>query len=152
MDQRGRQVPDGDAGDPALGLGGLARIADDERIEDRQRPHYGLRKAGRAQRHCLAGQPFERAVRPHVNDGVDPVSVLQPEPEGEERMTRRQGGIVIVGAAIARAPAIGRQRHRDVAEALRTKSERAIRRIRIGRGLAPGRVDARGDLGRQLRQ
>jgi len=39
-----------------------------------------------------------------------------------------------------------------VAEAMRAKSERTLTRIEIGRGLAPSRVDAGRDFGRQLRQ
>ena len=44
-DQRRRQVADGDAGDAALGLRRLARIADDERIDHRQRAGDDFREA-----------------------------------------------------------------------------------------------------------
>ena len=64
-DQRRRQVADGHGRDAALGLRGLARIADDERIDHRQRADQRLGEAGRRQRHRLARQPFERAVRAH---------------------------------------------------------------------------------------
>ncbi len=42
-DQRRRQMADGHGGDAALGLRGLARIADDERIDHRQRRRRPLR-------------------------------------------------------------------------------------------------------------
>ncbi len=44
-DQRRRQVADGDRSDAALGLRRLAGIADDERIEHRQRPHHCFRES-----------------------------------------------------------------------------------------------------------
>ena len=56
---------------PALGLRGLARIADDERIDHRHRPDHRLGEARRGQRDGLARQPFQRAVRAHVDDGID---------------------------------------------------------------------------------
>jgi len=77
-DERRRQVADRHRGDAALGLRGLARIADDEGIEDGQRPEHGLGKARLRQRDRLAGQPFERAVRTHVHERVDVGAVLQP--------------------------------------------------------------------------
>ena len=69
-DERRRQMAERHRGDAALGLRGLARIADDERIDDRQRPDHGLGEAGRRQRDRLAGQPFQRAVRAHVHEGI----------------------------------------------------------------------------------
>ena len=77
-DERRRQMADGDAGDAALGLRGLARIADDEGIDHRQRPGDDFRKAVRRERHRLAGQPFQRAVRAHVHERVDLGDMLQP--------------------------------------------------------------------------
>ena len=53
--KRRRQMPDGHRRDAALGLRGLARIADDERIDHRQRPGDDFRKAVRRERHRLAG-------------------------------------------------------------------------------------------------
>ena len=68
--QRRRQMADGHGGDAALGLRRLSRIADEERIEHRQRADHRLREACGRQRHGLAGQPFERAMRAHMHDGI----------------------------------------------------------------------------------
>ena len=97
--KRRRQMADGHRRDAALGLRRLARIADDERIDHRQRPGDDFRKAVRRQRHRFAGQPFQRAVRAHVNERIGFADVLQPKSEGDQRMPRRQRWIVIVGAA-----------------------------------------------------
>ena len=90
VDKRRRQMADGHAGDAALGLRRLARIADDERIDHRQRPGDDFRKAFRGERDRLARQPFERAVRAHVHERIDLRDVLQPQPERDQRMARRQ--------------------------------------------------------------
>ena len=109
----------------ALGLRGFARIADDERVDHRQRAEHRLGEAGRGQRHGLAGQPFQRAVRAHVDHGIE--IVLQPEAERHQGVARRQGRIVIVGAA---APQCGRDRAASATVTLpkdvRAKAERAV--------------------------
>ena len=85
-------------------------IADDEGID---RPAARRRRASgkqdARQRHGLARQPFQRAVRAHMDERIGLGDVPQPQPEGEQRMARRQGRVVIVGAAVARTPAVGRQ-------------------------------------------
>ena len=136
--QRRRQMADGDAGDAAFGLRRLARIADDERIDHRQRPGDDLGKAFRGQRHRLARQPFQRAVRAHVNERVHFRDVSQPQPERHQRVPRRQGGIVIIGAPLAQSSAIRRQRHQKIAEISCAEAERAVAHIRIVCRLAPG--------------
>ncbi len=68
--QRRRQMADGHGGDAPLGLRRFSRIADEERIEYRQRADDGLGEARGRQRHGFAGQPFERAVRAHMHDGI----------------------------------------------------------------------------------
>ena len=137
VNERRRQMPDGQPGDAALGLRGLARIADDERIDHRQRAGHDFRKAFRRERDRLAGQPFERAMRAHVDERIDLGHVLQPEPEGDERVPRRQQRIVIVGAALRRAAAIGRQRDQNLAECLRAETKAAVAHVGIVRGLRP---------------
>ena len=87
--QRRRQMADGDGGDAAFGLRGFARIADDERIDDRQRSGDDLGKAGACERHRFTRQPFERAVRAHMHKRVSARDMLQPEPECHQRMARR---------------------------------------------------------------
>ena len=74
--KRRRQMADGHAGDAALGLRGFARIADDERINDRERSGDDFRKTRRGERHRFAGQPFERAMRAHMHKRVNACDVL----------------------------------------------------------------------------
>ena len=140
-DQRRRQMADRHSGDAAFGLRRLARIADDERIDHRQRPGHDLRKTRSGQRHGLAGQPFQGAVRAHVNEGVDAGDLLQPQPERDQGVTRRQLRIVIIGAALRAASAIRWQRDKDIAESSRTKMEHAVAHIRIAGRLAPGLIN-----------
>ena len=99
--ERRRQMADGQAGDAALGLRRFARIADDEGIDHRQRAGDDFGKAFRGQRHRFARQPFQRAMRAHVHERIDLRHVLQPQPEGDQRMARRQHRIVIIGAPLA---------------------------------------------------
>ena len=91
-DERRRQMADGHAGDAPLGLRRFARIADDEGIDHRQRPGDDFRKTFGGQRDRLAGQPFQRAVRAHVNERIGFRHVPQPQAEGDQRMPRRQRG------------------------------------------------------------
>ena len=102
--------------DAALGLGGLARIADDERIDDRQRAGDDFGKAGLAERHRLAGQPFQRAMRADMDQRMTAELFAQPQAEGDQRMARRQRGVVVVGTAVGGASAIGGEGDGDVAE------------------------------------
>jgi hypothetical protein len=152
-DERRRQVPDRYRSDPALGLGRLAGIADDEGIEHRQRPDHRLGETGRRQCDGLAGKPFQRAMRAHVHERIGLRDVAQPQSEGEQRVAGRQHCIVIIGAARARASAIGRQRDDDVAETAGAEPEGAIAKIRIVRRRTPGLdhagKDFRGQCGDQ---
>ncbi len=114
--KRRRQMADRHAGDAALGLRRFARIADDEGIDHRQRPGDDFRKTFRGERDRFAGQPFQCAVRAHMDERIDPGFVLQPQAEGDQSMARRQRWIVVIGAALRGAATIGRQRGDDVAE------------------------------------
>ena len=87
--QRRRQMADGHAGNAALGLRRLAGVADDERVDHWQRSGHNFRKTRARQRHRFAGQPFQRAVCAHMDEGVDARHVLQPQAKGDECMTRR---------------------------------------------------------------
>ena len=85
-----------------------------------------------------------------MHDGIGLGDVPQPQTEGEQRMARRQRRIVIGGAPVGDAPAIGRQRHEHIAELRGAEAEGAVADIGIGFGLAPRRFDAGRDLGRKL--
>ena len=121
--QRRRQMAERDGGDAALGLRRLAGIADDEGIDDRQRAGDDFGKAVLAERHGLAGQPFQRAMRADMDERVAAEALLQPQAEGDQFVARRQLRVVIVGAAVGRAAAVGRERHGDVAEARGAEGE-----------------------------
>ena len=77
-------MADGDGCDPPLGLRRLARIADDEGVDDGQGARDDLRKAGFAKRHRLARQPFERAMRADMDDGMTTERLPKPQAEGDE--------------------------------------------------------------------
>ena len=140
------------AGDAALGLRRLARIADDEGIDHRQRAGDDFGKAFRGERDRLARQPFQRAVRAHVHERIGLRHVLQPQAERDQRMARRQRRIVIIGAPLRRAAAIGRQRDQKLAEFLRAETEGAVAHIGIVRRLAPGLAQPRDGGARHPRQ
>lgn len=121
--QRRRQMAEGDGGDAALGLCGLARIGDDERIDDRQRASDDLGEAILPKRHRLAGQPFQRSMGADMDDRLHAERLLQPQAESDQFVARRQRRVMIVGAPVRRAATIRRQRHGDVAEGGRTEGE-----------------------------
>ena len=84
---RGQMVDD-DGGRPALGLGTLAGIVDDERVEVRQGPEHRLGQAGGGKGGGLAGQPFQVAVLAEMDDRMRAEEVAQPEVEGEVAVRR----------------------------------------------------------------
>ena len=136
-------MANGDAGNAALGLRGFARIADKERVDDRQRPGDDFRKAFGGERDRFAGQPFQRAVRAHVDERIGFHHVLQPQPERDQSMARRQTRIVIIGAPFIGAAAIGWQRDPNVAKFPSAETKRAVAKIRIACWLAPRIMKAR---------
>ena len=60
----------------ALGLGALARVVDQERVDQRQVAERGVGAAGRRHAQRLAGQPLQVAVLAEVHDGVGAETVL----------------------------------------------------------------------------
>ena len=81
--QRRRQVAKRDGRDATLGLRGLAGVADDEGIDDRQRPGDDFGEAALAQRDGLAGQPFQRAVRADMDQRMAADGFAEPEAKGD---------------------------------------------------------------------
>ena len=109
--QRRRQVVDDDGVGPALGLRALARVVDDERVEQRHVGDRDVREAGARQGQRLAGQPLQRAVLAEVDDGVGAPAAVgrrhrQPAVERQVVVGRREVGGVVradrVGAEAAR--------------------------------------------------
>src|SRR5262245_7948484 len=71
VDERRGQMADRDRTDAPLRLHRLARIVDNERIDDGHRAEHGLGMATGPERNRLARQPFERPVGSEMNHGID---------------------------------------------------------------------------------
>ena len=84
-------------------------------------------------------------MRAHMHQSIGLEAMTQPKPEGDQRMARRKRRVVIGGAAIVGAPAVGRQRDQHAAEARGAEAERAIAAIWIVGRIAPCRIDPFGD-------
>jgi hypothetical protein len=66
-----------------LGLGALARVVDDERVDERQVAEDRVGGAGGGQAEALSGQPFEGAVLAEVDDGVGAEGLIEPAVGGQ---------------------------------------------------------------------
>ena len=64
------QVVDDDRVAAPLGLGALAGVVDDERVDQREVAEHGVRRESCGQAESLAGQPFQRAVLAEVDHRV----------------------------------------------------------------------------------
>ena len=141
--QRRREMVDDDRLRPPLGLGALAGVVDDERVEVGQGSEGRLRKAGLAERQRLARQPFEIAVLPHVDDGVDVLHGAQPCIERQVAVRRRQVRIVVARLGVDVVAARRLQPDHRAAAAKRRQGEPAgggeVERILPG--VAPAFVD-----------
>ena len=120
------QVTDQRGVGPALGLGALARVVDQERVDERE--VADRRVAAAAGRHAarLAGQPLQVAVLADVHHGVRAELVPQPAVGGEVVMARGQVRVVVDRDRV-RAEAAGRLDHDgDVARAQRGQHDLAV--------------------------
>ncbi len=121
--ERRDEVIDDHRAGAALGLGALAGVVDDERVELRQLGPERGGIAGRVERRGLAGQPFEIAVLAVVDHGVGGELVAQPEIGGEIGVRRHEVGVVVAGGLVEMVAAGGLQQDGDVAEAERGEVE-----------------------------
>jgi hypothetical protein len=141
--ERRHQMIDDHRAGTTLGLGALARIVDDERIELRQlgpeRRWIGCGVECRG----LAGQPLEIAVLAVVDQGMGGELVAQPQISGDVAMWRHQVGIVVTRGFVEMIAAGGLDHDRYVAEAERRQMEGLAADERIARRVAP----AGGNLG-----
>ncbi len=100
----------------ALGLHPLARVVDDERVDERHVAERCVGRALRGQRQHLAGQPLERPVLAEVDDRVGAPPRLQPAVHGEVVVRRRQLGVVVDADRILAVAARRLDRDQHVAE------------------------------------
>ena len=112
---RDQVVNDGGVG-AALGLGSLAGVVDDERVEQWHivQSHFGV--AGGRQADAFAGQPFQSAVLAHVNDGVGAENIPNPAVIGDIVVRRGQVGAVIDGDGVFAETARRLQSHEHIAQ------------------------------------
>ena len=84
----------------ALGLRALARVVDDKRVQVRHRPEHEIGPAACAERHALAGQPFEAAVLADVHHGVAGKHLAQPAVERQVGVRGHEVGVVVAGQRV----------------------------------------------------
>ncbi len=94
--KRRRQMADGDGADAALGLRGFAGVVDDEGIDHGQIADQRFGPAGLRQRHRFAGQPFQRAMRAHMDQRINALPA-EPEMERDIAVAGNAGEVVILG-------------------------------------------------------
>ena len=138
---RRHQVVDHDGLSAPLGLRAFAGVVDDEGVEVRQRAEQRIGPALGAQRHALAGQPFEVAVRADVHHRIDREGPAQPEIESDVVVRRHQVGVVVARRRIDTTCAGRLDADEDLAEAQAGDHEAAAAQRRRLFGRAPARVD-----------
>ena len=100
---------------PAFGLGRFARIIYNKRINDRQIACQGFRPAGLRQGNRLARQPFQRAMRPDMNNRINRTAGLKPQIKRHITMTGHARDIMIVSVSLRWVAAFRLQSHKCVA-------------------------------------
>ena len=89
---------------PPLGLGALARVVDQERVDQRDGPEGGVGAAGGGHPEVLAGQPLQVAVLAHVHDGVGAELAVQPAVRGQVVVRGSKIRIVVDSDRVLPAP------------------------------------------------
>ena len=130
--QRRRHVADGERANAPFGLRRLARIVDDEGVDDRQRAKHRLGRAVVGERRGLAREPFERAMGAAMDHRIDLFILAEPDIESDVGMAGRQARIMIVRLAMCGHAAIGLQRDEHIFGAEHGEGEPAVpsRRVR----------------------
>ena len=146
---RRHQVVDDHGLRAPLGLAAFAGVIDDEGVQVRQRAEDGVGPAGRAQRHALAGQPFEVAVLAHMHHRIDGEGAAQPEVEREVVVRRHEIGVVVGRDQIDVAAACRLDANEHVAQAQARDHEALAAQHRVLFGCAPQGVDRRLAFSRQ---
>ena len=146
------QVVD-DGGVPApLGLGALARVVDDERVDQRQVAEHRVGRAAGGQAEALAGQPLQRAVLAQVHDGVRAEGGVQPAVGGQVVVRGRQVGVVVDGHRVLAEPARRLDHHDHVPEPQPGQHDVAVVGVQPAGRLAPVLPDGRLQRGGQGRE
>ena len=109
------QVVDQHGVGPALGLGALAGVVDQERVDQRQVAERGVGAARGRHAQRLAGQPLEVAVLAEVHDGVRAETRVQPAVGRQVVMARRQIRVVVDRDGVLAEPARRLDQQHDVA-------------------------------------
>ena len=135
------EVVDNDRSRTALGLGALAGVVDDERVEVGHRPEHGLGQAGGGKGGGLAGQPFEVAVLAKMDDRMRAEAVAQPEVEGEIAVRRRQVRRVIGGVGVDVVAAGGLQAHDHPPHGQEREGEAVAGEVRVAFRRPPAFLD-----------
>ena len=115
-----------------LGLCALARIIDEERVDEGHIADRGVRGTRRGQSRMLARQPFHRSVFAEVNDGVCAEFVFEPSVCGEIVMRRRHVRIVINRDRVLAESAWRLDQDDDVAGPQRGEHDLVLPTIRRG--------------------
>ena len=108
--RRDQVVDDGGVG-TAFGLGALAGVVDQERVDQRQIAQGGVGSAVRRHPDGLSGQPLQVAVLAHVHHRMRTEAVPQPEVGGQVVVAGRQIGVVVDGDRVLPEPT--RRLHQD---------------------------------------
>ncbi|CAM5741350.1 hypothetical protein SHIRM173S_08738 [Streptomyces hirsutus] len=129
---RGDEVVDEGGVDPALGLGALARVVDQEGVDEGEVAEGGVGAAGGGQAGVLARQPLQVAVLAEVDHGVRAeAAVLGPRGDpavgGEVVVGGRQVGVVVDGDGVLAEAARGLDEDQQVAAAQGGEDDVALR-------------------------
>ena len=153
--RRDEVVDDGGVG-AAFGLGALAGVVDQERVDERQVAQGGVGGAGGGEGGVLAGQPLQGAVLAQVHDGVGAEAVLQPAVGRQVVVAGGQVGVVVDGDRVLAEAARRLDQHHDVARPQRGQHQLALfvhvqlagrGAPRLGHRLLKGRVQVPGPFG-----
>ena len=109
---RRHEVVDQRGVDPAFGLGALAGVVDEERVDEREVPDRGIGRAGGGQARGFAGQPLQVAVLADVHDRMCTELLADPMVGREVVVRGRQIRVVVDRDGLGPEPA-GRLHHHD---------------------------------------
>ncbi len=118
VDERGVRAP--------FGLGALARVVDQERVDQRQVAKRRVGAAGRGHAKRLARQPFQVAVLAEVHDRVGAETLVQPVVCGQIVMARRQIRVVVDGDGVLTEAARRLHHQHDIARLHRGDDDLAV--------------------------